>query len=378
MTRPAKILYVNSWSSAHGGSATSLFDIVSRLDRSRFEPLVVCPEPGELPRRLQEINVPVVIHPLSRLNRSELWGFATEVPWYVRLLRRHSIALVHGNTSASRRSLLQAVALCRIPYVQHVRNPVKHPRAQFGYRLASWIVTNSDAVATELRAEPLFAPKTVTIYNAVDLSRYEMDDDRREELGADGRPIVGFVGQIVPRKGIDTVIEAMPDVLKRFPTALLVIVGCAPPDETAYESSCRTMIQRLGLSEHVQFVGYRRDVPAWMRTFDVFVLPTRSEPFGKVVIEAMAASRPVVVTSVGGIPEIVTSPELGSLVPPDDAAVTAQEIARYLGDASLRARVGGAAAESVRERFGLDGMIARLQQLYDSVLDRPERITAVA
>jgi len=218
----------------------------------------------------------------------------------------------------------------------------------------------------------------VTVYNAVDLARYEMDDDHRQELGADGRPIIGFVGQIVPRKGVVTLIEAMPEVLKRFPAALLVIVGCAPPDETEYESSCRAMVERLGLSEHVQFVGYRRDVPAWMRTFDVFVLPTRSEPFGKVVIEAMAASRPVVVTSVGGIPEIVTSPELGSLVPSDDPAITAREIVRYLGDAALRARVGRAAAQSVRERFGLDGMIGRLQQLYDSVLDRPERVTAVA
>src|SRR5687768_7891107 len=153
MSRVAPILYVNSWSSAHGGSATSLLDIVSRLDRARFAPIVVCPEPGELPQRLAEIDVPVVIHPLSRLTKTEFWGFMTEVPWYAQLLRTRQIALVHGNTSASRRSVVQAAAWCRVPYVQHVRNPVKGARAQFGYHVASRIVTNSNAVATELRAD---------------------------------------------------------------------------------------------------------------------------------------------------------------------------------------------------------------------------------
>ncbi len=370
MSSVAPILYVNSWSSAHGGSATSLLDIVSRLDRVRFDPVVVCPEPGDLPQRLAEINVPVVIHPLSRLTKREVWAFMTEVAWYTRLLRARRIALVHGNTSASRRSVVQAAAWCRVPYVQHVRNPVKGARSQFGYRVASRIVTNSNAVAAELRADTLFAHKTVTIYNAVDLSRYDERDDRRQELDARDRLVIGFVGQIVPRKGVTTLIQALPAVLQRFPTALLAIVGCPPPDETDYDRACRALVDELGLSQHVRFVGYRRDIPAWMRSFDVFALPTRSEPFGKVVIEAMAAGTPVVATHVGGIPEIVTGPELGSLVSPDDPAAIAREIMRYLADPELRAEVGRVSAESVRMRFGLDAMMMRLEQLYDELLKR--------
>jgi glycosyltransferase involved in cell wall biosynthesis len=370
MSSVAPILYVNSWSSAHGGSATSLLDIVSRLDRARFDPIVVCPEAGDLPQRLAEINVPVVIHPLSRLNRTEVWGFMKEVPWYARLLRTRNIALVHGNTSASRRSVVQAAAWRRVPYVQHVRNPVKGARAQYGYRVASRIVTNSNAVALELRADALFAHKTVTIYNAVDLARYDERDDRRRELDAEDKLVIGFVGQIVPRKGVTTLIRALPAVLQQFPTALLAIVGCPPPDESDYERECRALVDELGLSTHVRFLGYRRDIPAWMRSFDVFALPTQSEPFGKVVIEAMAAGTPVVATHVGGIPEIVTGPELGTLVAPDDPAAIAREIVRYLEDPALRARVGRVSAESVRTRFGLDAMMARLEQLYDELLDR--------
>ena len=364
----APILFMNSWSTAHGGSSTSLIDIVCALDRSKFAPMVVCPAPGDLPQRLAEADVPVIIHRLSRLKLSELPRFLAEVPWYVRLLRSKNVQLVHGNTSPARRSLVQAAALCGLPYVQHVRNSATSPRRYFGYRVAAQIVTNSNAVATELKADPMFAHKTRTIYNAVDLSLYRGTDDRRKELGCGARLVIGFVGQLVPRKGLRTVIAAMPQILVSAPDALLVIVGCAPPDEPDYERACRALVDELGIAHCVRFVGYRRDVPAWMRTFDVFALPTRAEPFGKVVIEAMAAERPVVVTSVGGIPEIVTSAELGTLVPPDDVEATAREVLRYLLDPPLRARTGTIAAEAVRRRFSLERMMDQLQSLYDELL----------
>jgi glycosyltransferase involved in cell wall biosynthesis len=343
-------------------------DIVSRLDRTRFEPLVVCPEEGDLPRRLTELGVETIVHPLSRLTRAEALGFLVEVPWYMRLLRSRKIALVHGNASASRRSLGQAAALCRVPYVQHVRNPVRETRGRFGFRVASRIVANSDATAAKLREDEWLSRKTVTIYNAVDLHRYEERDDRRTELGSGDRPVIGFVGQIVPRKGVTTLIRALPMIREHFPSALLAIVGCPPPDETEYEQECLSLARQLGVEPHVRFLGYRRDVPAWMRSFDVFALPTRAEPFGKVVIEAMAAACPVVVTAVGGIPEIVVNSTLGTLVPPDDPRAVADGVLAYLHDPAHAARVGDAARQHVFRSFGLDAMIDRLQGLYDSVL----------
>lgn len=366
--RARRILYFNSWSTAHGGSSTSLLDIVRTLDRRRFDPVVVCPEPGELPARLAEIGVPVVTHPLSRFNREEAWRFVVEIPRYLRLLRKWEIALVHGNTSASRRSLLQATSLAKLPYVQHMRNGAREPRLMMGCRYAARIVANSNEAAAELYADPLLAPKTVTIYNAVDLAAYEERDDRRAEIGAGDRPIVGFVGQIVPRKGLSTLLRAFPAVLARCPDAWLVIVGCAPPAEGGYEESCRALASELGISASVRFVGYRRDVPAWMRTFDVFALATRAEPFGKVIIEAMAAGRPVVASRVGGVPEIITSPDLGTLVEPDAEEALSRGIIEFLTDRTRAARTGQAGRQHTTARFGLTGMMERLQALYDEVL----------
>lgn len=366
--RRRRILFFNTWSTAHGGSATSLIDIASNLDAGKFEPLVLCPEPGELTARLEEAGIPVVIHPLSSLRAGETRRFVAETWWYSRLLRREGIALVHGNTGGSRRSIVLASWLCGIPYVQHVRNPVKDARNGFAFRFAARIVANSDNIAAPLRADPRFGHKTMTVYNAVDLSRYEQTDHRRAELKSATRPVIGFVGQIVPRKGLDTLIRAMPEILRTHGDALLVVVGCAPPGEPDYERECRRLAAELGVEREVHFTGYRRDVPAWMRTFTIFALPTRSEPFGKVVIEAMAAGCPVVVSAVGGIPEIVREPGLGTLVPPDAPDRVAHEVRRYLADRELARRVGENAAQYVRERFSMPAMIGQLEQLYESLI----------
>jgi len=367
---PRRVLYVNSWSSAHGGSSTSLIDVVTHLDPARYRPVVMCPTEGELPERLREIGIPAVVRGIHRPTREELHRFLFEVPLHWRWLRAEGIDLVHGNTSASRRSIVQATVSAGLPYIQHVRNVARNPASNYGYQVADRIVCNSDATAAVFKEEPTLCGKTLTIYNAVDLSQYDQAaDTRRDELGIDAsRPVVGFVGQIVPRKGVTTLIRAMSAIATAVPEALLVIVGCPPPDETAYDNECRRLVAELGLGDRVRFMGYRRDVPAFMRTFDVFALPTRSEPFGKVVIEAMAAGCPVVATRVGGIPEIVTNPDLGTLIAPDDPTALADAVIAYLTQPGRRADVARNGVASVRARFGMAAMLNNLQALYDDVL----------
>jgi glycosyltransferase involved in cell wall biosynthesis len=376
---PRRVLYVNSWSTAHGGSSTSLIDVVTHLDPARYRPVVMCPSEGELPDRLRELGIPVVIRGIHRPTREELHRFIFEVPLHWRWLRAEGIDLVHGNTSASRRSIVQATVSAGLPYVQHVRNVVRNPAKNYGYQVADRIVCNSDATAAVFREEPALRGKTLTIYNAVDLSQYDgASDTRRKELGIDAsRPVIGFVGQIVPRKGVTTLIRAMAAIATAVPDALLVIVGCPPPDETAYDEECRRLVTELGLGDRVRFMGYRRDVPAFMRTFDVFALPTRSEPFGKVVIEAMAGGAAVVASRVGGIPEIITGPELGLLIAPDDPDALAKAAVACLGDAPRRRAMAERALASVHARFTMDAMLARMQSLYDDVIARDNRLSAV-
>ena len=367
---PTRILYVNTWSSCHGGSSTSLIDIVSNLDRTKFDPLVLCPEPGPLPERLQDTGVPCVIRPITSLTREHAIRFAIEVPQYIRLLKKNKIGLVHANTGCWRRSVAMAAKLTKTPLIQHIRNPISDYRSDFVLKYASRIVTNSDQVGRQLRDDPNYRDRTTTIYNSVNLDLYRDADDRRDEISAGDRPIIGFVGQIVPRKGLVTLIKAMPAILAVEPRAMLVIVGCSPPEDDSYEQDCQKLIRELGVSDSVRFVGFRRDVAAWMRTFDVFALPTRSEPFGKVIIEAMAGGCPVVATAVGGIPEIVENRELGTLVEPDDVEGVAKGVIDFLSSPEKSTLIARRAQLHVQEKFGMKRMMQHLEALYDEVLSR--------
>ena len=367
-----RILYLNGWSSCHGGSSTSLLDIIRSLDRNKFEAEVLCPEAGPLPDRLSEMGIPVTLRKVTPLTRGKIIRFLRDMRWYIRFLRDRKFDIVHANTGCWRGSIVAACRKLNVPYLQHVRNPLKNYDTDFSLKIAKKIIVNSQDCGKELLASEKYWSKTVTIYNSVDLSLYNDSDNRRGEINANARPIIGFVGQLTARKGTTTLIQAMPKVLGQFPEALLVVVGRPPENEGEYEEECREMVNKLQLTENVMFMGFRRDVPAWMRTFDVFVLPTRSEPFGKVIIEAMAAACPVVTTRVGGIPEIVTRSELGTLVAPDDPDAIANEVIGYLADNSRRKDVGNLAQQYVREKFSLDTMVNNLSRLYLSVANNAD------
>jgi len=368
---PARVLYVHGRNTCHSGSPTSLLDIVSRLDRARFEPLVLCPATGELSGRLEELNVPVVARPVVELERETVFQFGLDVIRYRRWLRREGVALVHMNRVDWRPSIVLAARLCRIPSIQHVRNFTNQERRNFLFRWADRIITVSDDVGRPFRKDRLFRQKTQTVYNAVDLSRYDDRGDRRSEIAADGRPVIGYVGNVWPAKGVHTLIEAMPRVLRTHPSALLVIVGRDPSETNDHMLEFRRLVKERNIEPHVVFTGFRRDVPAWMRTFDVFALPTRHETFGKVVVEAMAAGRPVVASAVGGIPEIISRPEWGTLIPPDDPEATAQAIIRYLDAPRLAEETGRAASKHVRSHFSLNSMIQKLESVYSELLAKP-------
>ena len=370
-----RILYLNGWSSCHGGSSTSLLDIIRSLDRNRFEPQVLCPEPGPLPDRLMEMGIPVTTRKIVAMSKENMVSFVRDMFWHIRFLQLKNIDLVHANTGCWRGSIVVACRWLKIPYLQHVRNPLKNFQSDFSLKLARQIIVNSNDCGKELLNNEKFRDKTITIYNSVDLSLYnDAKDDRRDEINADNRPVIGFVGQLTPRKGTITLIQALPQILKQFPDTLLVIVGRPPENECEYEEECKNLVNDFQLTRNVKFMGFRRDVPAWMRTFDVFALPTRSEPFGKVIIEAMAAGCPVVSTRVGGIPEIITRADLGSLVTPDDPAAIASEIIKFLSDSSRRKKIGNSAQQYVREKFSLKTMINNLSQLYSEVTSNNGKI----
>ncbi len=222
-----------------------------------------------------------------------------------------------------------------------------------------------------LRARGVPAGRITIVHNGTDPDRFRPMDATalRRELGLDGHRVLLSLCRLVPRKGIETVLEALPQVARTAP-GLRYLVGGDGPDRPRLEALAR----RLGVSDCVRFLGKIPEValPAYYNACDVFVLPAREDPpsvegFGIVFLEAGACGKPVVGARSGGIPDAVRADETGLLVEPDDAPGLADALIRLLCQPELAARFGNNARQRVLKEATWDHAADRL---YEAVAAR--------
>jgi glycosyltransferase involved in cell wall biosynthesis len=199
----------------------------------------------------------------------------------------------------------------------------------------------------------------------------------REKLGLPAlAPVLGIVGQITPWKGHDTAIMAMPRVLEVFPDAQLLIVGeprfvdpSTRYDNRAYGARLEAMVEELGVSHAVRFLGHRDDVPAIMRALDLLLLPSSVEPLARVALEAMVLGTPVLATVVGGLPEVIEDGRTGCLAPPGDVAAWAERIVELLQNRSRLTEIGVEAHNAIVGRVASERYVEQMSSLYAQVRD---------
>ena len=220
------------------------------------------------------------------------------------------------------------------------------------------------------------------VYNSVDFDRFRAAQaDRaavRRGLSIDPASVVlGVVAQLTPWKAQDDAIRTLALVRRRRPGATLLLVGKAKfrerstsYDNVSYEASLHRLADSLGLDGAVQFLGERRDLPELLCALDVLLVPSWEEPFGRSVIEAMAAGTPVVATSVGGPSEVINDGETGLLLPPRRPERWAEAVLGLLDDPERADRLARHALESVEARFGQEAQVEKIAALYREAYER--------
>ncbi|MEO8461745.1 MAG: glycosyltransferase family 4 protein, partial [Chloroflexota bacterium] len=231
------------------------------------------------------------------------------------------------------------------------------------------VIAVSTSIIYKIDHEGRHGAPVSLIYNGIDLQRY--DDlipccTLREEYGLPPEgPMVGVVARLEAEKGHPTLLNAWPQVLAQFPDATLLVIG-----EGSRESALKEQATELGISDSVIFTGRRDDVPAVTKSLDVAVLPSYREAQGLTILEAMALSRPVVASNVGGIPEMIEDGKTGLLVPPHDPSALADAIVRLLVDHPLADTLGRAGHALVHDRFCVELMVRAVESIYDESVMR--------
>ncbi len=207
--------------------------------------------------------------------------------------------------------------------------------------------------------------RVTTVYNGLDLADWEMMP--RVRSGA-ARIVIATVGNIRRVKGHDVFVRAAALVHARFPEVCFSIAGEVL--EAEFFAELEILIREQGLSDHFHFVGGITDLQEHLRVADLFVLPSRSEGFSNAIIEAMAASLPVIATDVGGNSEAVEEGVSGFIVPPEDPTAIAEAITRLLEDPALARQMGVAGREAATNRFTTSAMLNSITGVYANLLEK--------
>jgi glycosyltransferase involved in cell wall biosynthesis len=405
-----RILFIESAPQA-GGSTISLFELARRLNRAEFEPLVLlCASNPHADRFAQagitvlptrsycSARTPAYAPALAKARRSRWAGWlrsnrVTRAVWRASglavrtltltwplarqvstIIRRQHIDLVHLNDAPElHKAGIIASRMAGVPCVCHVRS--MPPLDTLDRFLARWVaryVFISHAVESDQRRKGLQPRAGVVIHNALDLSAYAALDRAaaRRAFGlADDDLVVGMMGRIEPWKGQRDLLAAVSTLAPQFPRLRCLIAGTPELDGQWYQDELVALVRSLNLGEIVRFVGYQSDVPGFMAALDVVAhASVQPEPFGRVLIEGMAAGLPVVAANAGGVPEIVLDGETGLLVSPGQPAELAAALARLLADRERAIAQGQRGRERATALFAIESHVAAVERVYHELL----------
>lgn len=376
--RPLKALIVMSLAEQRGGAELALLHLLQAGRGMGVEWTVVFQEDGPMVAQTRALGVDARVIPAGRLRQPHrVIGSVLRI---ARILRRERFDL--------------ALAWMVKPQLYSGPAAWLAGKPAFWFQMGmpdgtSWL----DRAATALPTRGVLACSHISaaaqakmrparavraIHLAAELDRFDparlpAPDEVRRELGLPtGVPIVGIVGRLQRWKGMHTLVDAMPALLGEFPDLRCLIVGGEHALEPDYLPYLKERIAAQGLADRVILAGQQRDVPRWMQAMDVIVHASGCEPFGIVVIEAMALAKPVVAGDQGGPTEVITPGVNGLFAPFGDSAALATAIGRYLRDPQWAQDVGRAARERAMdfstERFA-QNVIAALREMLPGGID---------
>jgi glycosyltransferase involved in cell wall biosynthesis len=378
-----RILYLDHTSVLAGGEI-ALLNLVRHLDRDRFLPVAAILSDGPFIAELTAAGVETHLLAASRglletrkdaiggNSLSQIGAIAASAIQIARLIRSRRIDLIHANSLKA--NLLGGVAarLTGQPIIWHLRDRIEDdylsPAATKIVRISgnifpTHVIANSHATLATLKLFDSTAGSV--IYSGLDLSPFLIPTRAINTI----RPRIGIIGRLTEWKGQHIFLQAAAMVRRKFPAANFQIVGSALFGETDYEARLHKLAEELSISAATEFAGFRRDLPELLGQMDVVVHASiTGEPFGQVVVQAMAAARPVIATAGGGIPEIVMDGKTGLLVPMNDAPALAEAICRVLNHPDLAMDLGRQGRRRAMEHFTIERTAGQTMELYDRVL----------
>jgi glycosyltransferase involved in cell wall biosynthesis len=389
---PKTVVFVES-AAAMGGVQFSTLYLVQNLDRSRWKPIVVCPEEGDLTRACRDSGVETQV-----LDQPHLWSTSVRIGTDARLpnpaawagdawligraarrlkgfLRQSSPDLVVTKGLSSHFVGGWAARKLGIPCVWHVQDFISE--RSFGIyrrtlgRAALWfpqqIIVDGGTIEKQLPGS--LHPRITVIHNGIDTNVFRPGLDGagvRQELGIPtDHLVVGHMGRVTPWKGQHYLIEAFAHIANDHPNVTLLLVGAPVFDNEFYQQRLLNMVAQFGLNERIKFAGYRHDSARVLAATDVFAFTSIEKDTSPLaLLSAMSCGLPIVAFDIAGVRELMASEDQFLLVPVEDIGALGRALSEVLSDQSLRQRLGASARKQATTEFNLDKYTDRIEQVF--------------
>lgn len=384
-----KVAYLDHAADVGGGAEEALVDLLRFVDRTRFEPVLIVatrtdwlrgvdlegceiiryfPENEELLERSRDTLGE------TRSNLRSLRRSVRPVRELAALLKQHEIDLVHTNSLKTHVLGGLAAKLARKPLVWDVRDilepgPARNLLLRVARLTHPHIIAMSGAVARFLAPARCDATVVHGGRSPEHFVQAAPSAELRAELGlAEGDEVISVVARLTPWKGHMVLLDAFRAVHVERPQARLLVVGAPTFWEETYLHELQERAEALGCGDAVRWVGFRNDIPQILALCDLMVLPSASEPFGIVIVEAMIAGKPVIVCDSGGPPEIVEDWVTGLVVPTWKVGPLADAMVDLLADKARLRQMGEAGRQRALDHFDIRKAVRKIESIYKEIM----------
>lgn len=376
-----KVLFINHMGFMGGGERSMLALMDGLKQTGKYTVCLMAPE-GELLESARNKGHQIFPFNFGRIRRSYnplVWikglaGLIKGIAVIKNVLNDKDIELVHANSLKAAIMGGLVARRAKRTMIFHTRDFLSagllgRPLITMAYKLSARVIVNSRSVAQIYGSDP--QNKVAVVYNYV-TSPEKITPERRKKIRAENgvtekQPVVGYVGRLHPDKDIETLLKGFNVLLDSIPDGHLWIVGGAMPGEEKYQHLLENYADKLGISRKVVFFGWRNDATKLMSCFDVLVVPSKKEPFGRVTVEAMMLGIPVLATASGGTLEIIEDNKTGLLFNPGDNRQLAQKCLEILNDHAKTSRITDLAKSAVERKFNAERYIDGVEKVYGSL-----------
>lgn len=345
-----------------GGVETGTVDFAKYLKQHNHQPIVVS-NGGTLVAKLESMGVKHYQLPVHKKN---LFTMIRMVKKLRQIIQNEGVEIVHARSRvpawiaffASRKTKASFITTCHGFYGSRLFSQV------MGF--PKLVIVPSEAIGRHMVEDYGVLHENIRrIPRSVDLDKFIFQN---KEIVKKNNYVVAIIGRITPLKGHKYFIEGMARIIRQMPNIKVWIVGSPPADRYIYKEELEVLSSRLGIRDHVEFMGSHADIPQLLSKIDVLVMSSiEPESFGRVIIEAQAVGVPVVATSVGGVVDIIDDGKTGLLVAPKDADAIAGAVIRIIQYPDLANQLINNARKKVEEQFTLDLMASRTVKVYEEL-----------